>query len=125
MIGDVTLGSNDLHARCASTSDFLRSSTSNAASRPIASSCGTSKPGRSGLGVIKPHDGKPATVGNGGMVALGVDSTTNVDQIHKKALELGGKDEGAPRPRGGNFYGAYFRDLDGNKLCVFTVVKES
>ena len=84
-----------------------------------------SKPGRSGLGVIKPHDGKPATVGNGGMVALGVDSTTNVDQIHKKALEFGGKDEGAPGPRGGNFYGAYFRDLDGNKLCVFTVVKET
>jgi catechol 2,3-dioxygenase-like lactoylglutathione lyase family enzyme len=83
-----------------------------------------SKPGRPGLGVIKPHDGKAATIGNGGMVALAVDSPAKVDQMHKKAMELGGKDEGAPGPRGGGFYGAYFRDLDGNKLCVFTMVKD-
>jgi catechol 2,3-dioxygenase-like lactoylglutathione lyase family enzyme len=83
-----------------------------------------SKPGRPGLGVIKPHDGKAATIGNGGMVALGVDSTSKVDEIHKKAMELGSKDEGAPGPRGGGFYGAYFRDLDGNKLCVFTMVRD-
>ena len=83
-----------------------------------------SKPGRPGVGVIKPHDGKAATVSNGGMVALAVDSTSKVDQIHKKAMELGSKDEGAPGPRGGGFYGAYFRDLDGNKLCVFTMVRD-
>jgi predicted lactoylglutathione lyase len=42
-----------------------------------------------------------------------------VKKVHAKALSLGGKDEGGPGPRGENFYGAYFRDLDGNKFCVF------
>ena len=64
-------------------------------------------------------DGKPATVGNGMMVALAASSKEQVDAIYKKALELGGTDEGKPGPRGGNFYAAYFRDLDGNKLNAF------
>ena len=71
------------------------------------------------LGVIKPFDGNPATVGNGDMVALAVGSRENVDKIHAKALALGGKDEGAVGLRGGNFYAGYFRDLDGNKLVAF------
>lgn len=71
------------------------------------------------LGVIKPADGNAATVGNGNMVALAAGSRENVDKVHAKALSLGAKDEGAPGVRGGNFYGAYFRDLDGNKLCAF------
>ncbi len=71
------------------------------------------------LGVIRPADENKATVGNGNMVALAVGSRENVDKFHAKALALGGKDEGAPGVRGGNFYGAYFRDLDGNKLCAF------
>lgn len=72
------------------------------------------------LGVIRPADENKATVGNGNMVALAVGSRENVDKVHAKALSLGAKDEGAPGVRGGsNFYGAYFRDLDGNKLCAF------
>ncbi len=71
------------------------------------------------LGVIKPYNGEPATVGNGNMVALAVGSRENVDKIYAKALELGGTCEGAPGLRGGNFYGGYFRDLDGNKLVAF------
>ena len=43
-----------------------------------------------------------------------------MDSFHAKALELGGTDEGAPGLRFGNFYAAYFRDLDGNKLDVFS-----
>ena len=42
-------------------------------------------------------------------------------QVAAKALELGGSDEGAPGPRGDGFYAAYFRDLDGNKLCAFAL----
>jgi catechol 2,3-dioxygenase-like lactoylglutathione lyase family enzyme len=71
-----------------------------------------------------PYDGKPATVGNGTMVALPASSRAIVDAVHGKALALGGKDEGAPGVRGPNpdgFYGAYFRDPDGNKLCVFRI----
>lgn len=75
------------------------------------------------FGVIRPFDGKAATVGNGSMVALSADSRAKVDEIHAKALAMGGQDEGAPGLRGEEgpqaFYGAYFRDLDGNKVCVF------
>ena len=74
------------------------------------------------LSVTVPFDGKPATVGNGVMVALVMDSTDKVDALHAKALELGGTDEGAPGPRGDGFYAAYFRDLDGNKLNAFCMV---
>ena len=73
--------------------------------------------------VMTPHDDQPATVGNGSMVALGFRETAKVNALHAKALALGGKDEGAPGDRGGGFYGAYFRDLDGNKLCAFCMVK--
>ena len=74
------------------------------------------------LCIFKPYDGQPATVGNGVMAGIAVDSREMVDRIHKKALELGGSDEGKPGPRavgGEGFYAAYFRDLDGNKLDVF------
>lgn len=66
--------------------------------------------------IMKPFDGKPATVGNGTMVALAASSKEMVDAIHKKALEMGGTDEGAPGARGPNLYAGYFRDIDGNKL---------
>ena len=68
---------------------------------------------------MKPFDGADATIGNGTMVALSGANKEQVDALHAKALALGGKDEGAPGLRGGNFYGAYFRDLDGNKLAAF------
>ncbi len=71
--------------------------------------------------MLTPFDGKPATVGNGMMVALVVDSTEKVDRVHAKALALGGKDEGPAGPRGDGFYAGYFRDLDGNKLYVFCI----
>lgn len=71
------------------------------------------------LGVGTPYDGKPATVGNGVMVALVVDSKDKVDLLHAKALALGGTCEGPPGQRGEGFYAAYFRDLDGNKLNAF------
>lgn len=71
------------------------------------------------LAVCKPFDGKPATVGNGTMVALAAGSRAEVDRLHALALSLGASDEGAPGPRGPSFYIGYFRDLDGNKLNIF------
>ncbi|MEM1091105.1 MAG: VOC family protein [Pseudomonadota bacterium] len=68
--------------------------------------------------VMKPFDEQAASVGNGVMVALSAGSSEQVDAAYAKAVELGAKDEGAPGARGDGFYGAYFRDLDGNKLCV-------
>lgn len=71
------------------------------------------------FGIIKPFDGKPASVGNGTMIALMCDSTEQVDELHAKSLSLGAIDEGEVGPRGDSFYGGYFRDLDGNKLVFF------
>ena len=69
----------------------------------------------------KPFAGE-ATHGNGTQVTMNVNSRAVVDAVYAKALELGGTSEGAPGVRGNDpngFYGAYFRDLDGNKLVVF------
>jgi predicted lactoylglutathione lyase len=52
-------------------------------------------------------------------ISLQLDSVDEVNAMHTKALELGGKCEGPPGFRSETFYGAYFRDLDGNKLCCF------
>jgi predicted lactoylglutathione lyase len=74
-----------------------------------------------GLGVTKPFDGQPMSVGNGVMVALAAEDRAQVDRIYKLALALGGTDEGPPGERGEGFYAAYFRDLDGNKLNAFVM----
>lgn len=124
MIGYVTLGTNDL-PRAAGFYDALLAELG--AKRImefeqfIAWGSSMDQPG---LAATKPYDGKPATVGNGTMVALAVDSPDKVKQVHAKALSLGGKDEGAPGPRGDEgFYAGYFRDLDGNKLNVFCITQ--
>ena len=124
MIGYVTLGTNDIERAAAFYDELLAvygAKRGMQSDKMILWSSG--KPGRPSLGVIKPYDRNAASVGNGTMVALGIDDPAKVDEVHKKALALGGKDEGAPGSRGGGFYGAYFRDLDGNKLCVFCMVK--
>lgn len=75
------------------------------------------------LAVGQPYEGA-ATAGNGTMISLSAATRAIVDQAHAMALANGGKDEGAPGVRGPNpngFYGAYFRDLDGNKICVFRI----
>jgi predicted lactoylglutathione lyase len=119
MIGYVTIGTNDL-PRAAAFYDALLAEVG--AKRMmeteqfIAWSVTHEKPG---LGVTKPFDQKPATVGNGCMVALEAASPSQVDALHRKAMSLGATDEGAPGPRGEGFYAAYFRDLDGNKLNFF------
>lgn len=73
------------------------------------------------VAVCKPYDGEKATVGNGMMVALAAPSRELVDKAYAKAISVGAKDEGAPGVRTGNFYGGYFRDPDGNKICVFNM----
>lgn len=122
MIGYVTLGTNDME-RAGSFYDALLAVIG--AKRMMVSDryiAYSAAPNRPALLVMKPHDGNPATVGNGVMVALAVESPQKVQAVHAKALELGGRDEGGPGPRGpeaSGFYAAYFRDLDGNKLNAF------
>jgi predicted lactoylglutathione lyase len=119
MIGYVTLGTNDL-ARAAAFYDALLAEIG--AKRMMENEdfvAWSVKPDEPGLGVTKPFDKKAASVGNGVMVALQVDSEAKVDALHRLALQLGGKDEGAPGKRSDNFYAGYFRDPDGNKLNAF------
>jgi catechol 2,3-dioxygenase-like lactoylglutathione lyase family enzyme len=71
------------------------------------------------LGVVLPHDGQDASVGNGVMVALQAASPEVIQAVQVAALAAGGTCEGPPGDRGGGFYGAYFRDLDGNKICAY------
>ncbi len=78
-------------------------------------------PGQPMLSICIPYDEKPPAPGNGNMVAITAGSQETVDRMHAKALELGATDEGAPGIRVATFYGAYVRDLDGNKLCFFTM----
>jgi len=77
------------------------------------------------FGVTLPYDQRPATIGNGSMLALVQPNRAQVDTLHAKALQLGGADEGGPGVRGEEgeeaFYAAYVRDLDGNKLCFYCV----
>jgi catechol 2,3-dioxygenase-like lactoylglutathione lyase family enzyme len=79
------------------------------------------------IAIGKPYDGQKASFGNGTMVSLAAPDQATVQRVHAKALASGGKDEGAPgfRPAENTkgFYGAYFRDPDGNKLCVFSMVR--
>ena len=119
MIGYTTLGTNDI-ARAGRFYDALLAEFGAKRAMEMDTFIAwATGPGAPMVSVAKPYDGKPATVGNGVMVALAATSKAQVDAIHRKALELGGKDEGAPGPRGDGFYAAYFRDLDGNKLNAF------
>jgi len=119
MIGYTTLGVSDI-SRAAAFYDPLFAELG--AKRMIDSErfiAWTTGPKTTGFGIALPFDGKPASVGNGTMIALVVDSREKVDRIHAKALELGSVDEGPVGERFPGFYAGYFRDLDGNKLNVF------
>ncbi len=119
MIGYVCIGTNDL-ARAARFYDqltgVLGAQRQGETERYL--SWGVS-PNDSLLLLIKPLDGKSASVGNGSMAALVASSKAQVDAAHKKALELGGTDEGPPGARSEDFYAAFFRDPEGNKLAVY------
>jgi catechol 2,3-dioxygenase-like lactoylglutathione lyase family enzyme len=125
MIGYVTLGSNDLE-RARAFYDALLGELGARRLMELPENgftlYGTGF-GKPAIAVTRTYDGKSATPGNGNMTAIPVDSRDKVDAMHAKAMELGGSDEGAPGLRGPEgdraFYGAYFRDPDGNKLCVF------
>ena len=119
MIGYVTLGTNDM-TRAARFYDQLLAEIG--ASRFMDTDrfiAWATAPTAPALSLAIPFDENAATVGNGVMVAFSMDTHDKVDAFHKRALELGATDEGAPGARGDGFYAGYFRDLDGNKLNAF------
>lgn len=125
MIGYTMVGTNDL-PKARAFYDKLFETIGIGTLMDLPNGCGYGKSWDTPMfGLATPYDGKPATVGNGMMVALVVDERAKVDALHARALELGGTCEGPPGVRGEEgpqaFYGAYFRDLDGNKLCAFRI----
>lgn len=126
MIGYATIGTNDLEqARAFYDALFGTIGASRLMELPQGFTLYGTSWGRPGVAVTPPYDGGKATPGNGNMVAIPMDSREKVDAFHAKALELGGSDEGAPGLRGPEgdraFYGAYFRDPEGNKFCAFRI----
>ncbi len=121
MIGYITLGTNDLERARA----FFDALLAELGARQIMANermiIWGGQPGAPMLGICTPYDGQPASTGNGTMIALSAGSSDLVSRVHARALALGGTDEGAPGPRGGAGFFAYFRDLDGNKFAVYTM----
>jgi len=118
MIAYVTIGTNDME-RALAFYDALLAETG--AKRLFGMDriqfYGTADKGAM-LAVCVPYDEHPHERGNGQMIAISGGSKPGVDSLYAKALELGATDEGTPGERIPDvFYGAYVRDLDGNKLC--------
>ena len=118
IVGYATMGSNDV-ARAGKFYDAIAEIVGAQRIWEVPTSIVWTKPGGSQFDITAPFDGKPATVGNGAMVAFECADRAQVDAVHKVALALGGGDEGAPGERWPGFYAGYFRDPDGNKLNAF------
>ncbi len=119
MIGYVTLGTNKLDESAKFYDELFATIGAKRMMETdgfIAWSAGSKG---SAMSITKPFDGNEASVGNGTMVAIMLDTTEKVDAFYAKAIALGGTDEGPPGQRFEGFYAGYFRDLDGNKLNAF------
>ena len=71
--------------------------------------------------ITNPANKEKATFGNGTQISFIVNSKELVNKFYNTGIKLGGKDEGAPGIRSGDYY-CYFRDLDGNKICAFSKI---
>jgi catechol 2,3-dioxygenase-like lactoylglutathione lyase family enzyme len=119
MIGYTCVGTNNLDKAVAFYNEFLGILGAQVVfktDRGLGWGTGADKPMFS---VLTPFDGNKASVGNGAMVSFAAANKEQVDALHAKAIALGGTCEGPPGARSDNFYAAYFRDLDGNKLGAF------
>jgi catechol 2,3-dioxygenase-like lactoylglutathione lyase family enzyme len=122
MIGYVTLGTSDL-ARGAKFYDAIFKELGCGRMMDFDTFIGWGQPGGgAGIGLTKPFNGEPASVGNGVMVALEAKDQAQVQRLYDIAMANGGTCEGPVGPRGDDgFYAGYFRDPDGNKLNAFTM----
>jgi catechol 2,3-dioxygenase-like lactoylglutathione lyase family enzyme len=119
MIGYVTLGTNDL-TRAAAFYDKIAEALGTKRMMDSDTFIAWGEPGgAAGVGLTKPFNGEPATVGNGVMVAFECKSREQVDAVYNLARALGAPCEGQPGERFPGFYAAYFRDPDGNKLNAY------
>ena len=75
--------------------------------------------GGSMLAVCTPHNDQPQSTGNGQQISIPGGSIEGTQALYNKAIELGATDAGEPGQRFDFFYGAYVKDLDGNKVCFY------
>jgi catechol 2,3-dioxygenase-like lactoylglutathione lyase family enzyme len=121
MIGYVTLGTSDL-PRAAKFYDAIAAEMGTGRMMEFDGFIAWGTPdGGAGIGLTKPFDSNPPSVGNGVMVALEAKDKDQVHRLYDIALANGGTDEGPPGPRGDTFYAGYFRDPDGNKLNAYVM----
>ena len=119
MLGYVTVGVSDMERAC----DFYDALLEELGGKQLFGQdrikfYGTG-PGSPMLAICIPYDQNDPAPGNGNMIAIPGGSREGVDKLYQKAMQLGASDEGEPGERLPVFYGAYVRDLDGNKLCFF------
>ncbi|MAO29685.1 MAG: glyoxalase [Alteromonas sp.] len=128
MIGYITLGTADLEKAAAFYDALLGTiGATRFMEEPDYFIAWSKDEDQAALSVTKPFDQKPATVGNGVMVAMYFETPEQVNAFYDKAIELRATCEGQPgfRPQDATsgFYAGYFRDLDGNKLNAFCMVE--
>lgn len=119
MIGYVTIGSKDLARACAFYDALLGEIGAKQLMGMDRIKFYGTAPGAPMLAICSPYDGGEQSPGNGNMIAIPGGSREGVDKLYAKAMALGATDDGAPGERMPVFYGAYVRDLDGNKLCFY------
>lgn len=121
MFSHITVGSNDI-ARSKAFYDGVTRPLGLVLHMALPDGLGYGRQdGRPQLWIVSPLDRQAATVGNGITIGLDADTRRAVDDAYAAAIAAGGKDEGKPGLRAHyhpNYYGAYVRDPDGNKVCI-------
>jgi catechol 2,3-dioxygenase-like lactoylglutathione lyase family enzyme len=121
MFSHVTVGTNDL-ARAKAFYNGIGDALGLTKRLEQPGGIGYGRPeGRPQLWIVNPLDRNAATVGNGMTIGLEADTRAAVDNAYAAAIANGGADEGKPGIRAHyhpNYYGAYVRDPDGNKVCI-------
>ena len=120
MIGFVMVGTNnldkaiDFYDNLLDTIGLQRAATN----KKYSGYASKDKPDEIEFYVTNPVNKEKATFGNGTQISFLVNSNELVNNFYNTGIKLGGKDEGAPGIRSGDYY-CYFRDLDENKICAF------
>lgn len=123
----VTLGSNKLSQAQPFYRALMDALGGSIFADHLESAFGCQLPDGGKIWIMSPLDGNPATIGNGVTIGIETTSMNRVDAGHRAALASGGVSEGEPGPRphyGPDFYGAYVRDPDGNKLALVHYIQQ-
>ena len=123
MIGFVMVGTNNLdkaikfYDTLLNTIELQRVVTN----KKYAGFASKEKPAEVEFYITNPVNNEKANFGNGTQISFLVNSKDLVNNFYNIGIKIGGKDEGVPGIRSGDYY-CYLRDLDGNKICAFAKI---